>query len=447
METHQHLESLYPATCRSEEIEKLLTYVKEGNSCQIIGMPGVGRGNMCKFLAYNHDIRVKHLGNMQTSYHFVFVNFAEIKNRPLFDAMKFIFLELVSSLHERLFEEAFEKADKIFKESLSYQDELVLFQGLKDAIDYLVHEKNLTICLLFERFETYIPILTEDFFIRLRSLRDHAKYKFSVVFSVVRPLEELVEPTMLADFYEFFVGRSIYLSLSDISGINFRIAYLEKITQKELGKDCIADLLSVTSGHGKLTRLACESLLANTSTLSTIPQLDSYLLKEKTIQSSLMELWNFLTPSEQECIESLVQSNPTTVIPFLESIHLIHNNKITIPLFERFLEQLVKTSAQPTSALTYDQATNTIRKGHMIISEQLTSSEFRLLRFLLENADKVLDRETVIAAVWKNTATIQGVTDQAVDQLIFRLRKKIEENPTIPTHIVTVKGRGLRFIP
>lgn len=446
MEIHQHLESLYPADSRFEEIEKILSFVKEGNSCQMIGMPGVGRGNICKFLAYNRNIRIKHLGNSQTSYHFIFVNFAEIKNRPLFDAMKFIFLELVSSLHERLFEDAFEKTDKIFKESLSYQDELVLFQGLKDAIDYLAHEKNLTICFLFERFETYIPQLTDDFFTHLRSLRDHAKYKFSVVFSITRPLEELVEPTMLADFYEFFVGRTVYLPIEDSPGIHFRITYLEKLTKKSLGETCIKDLLSLTSGHGKLTRLSCEALLANTKEITSQQDLQTYLLKEKTIQGALTELWQFLTPSEQECVESIILKKPCTFSPFLESVYIIVNNKISIPLFVPFILKQTENQIQETEHFVYDETTNAIKKGALNISEQLTSSEFRLLKFLIQNAEKVLDREQIITSVWKNTATTEGVTDQALDQLIFRLRKKIEENPNIPLHIQTVKGRGIRFV-
>src|SRR6266849_8365964 len=84
---HIHLESLYPENSRCSEIEKILNFVQRGDSCQVIAMPGVGRGNLIKFLAYNHKIRVKHLGDKQTQYHFVFVNFDEIKHRPVTDAL------------------------------------------------------------------------------------------------------------------------------------------------------------------------------------------------------------------------------------------------------------------------------------------------------------------------------------------------------------------------
>jgi DNA-binding winged helix-turn-helix (wHTH) protein len=53
----------------------------------------------------------------------------------------------------------------------------------------------------------------------------------------------------------------------------------------------------------------------------------------------------------------------------------------------------------------------------------------------------------VINAVWENMQSTAGVTDQAVDQLIFRLRKKIESDPNNSIYIQTIKGRGFKFTP
>ena len=52
----------------------------------------------------------------------------------------------------------------------------------------------------------------------------------------------------------------------------------------------------------------------------------------------------------------------------------------------------------------------------------------------------------MVNAVWGDLASTQGVTDQALDQLIFRLRKKIENNPNQPRHLLTIKGRGFKII-
>ncbi|MDE2591211.1 MAG: winged helix-turn-helix domain-containing protein [Patescibacteria group bacterium] len=436
---HHHLEGLYPHDARYVELEQLLTYIKDGNSAQLIGVPGVGRGNLCKFLVYNHNVRINHLGGDQTRYHFVFTNFAEVKNRPLGDVLKFMFLQLVSSLHERRNEDAFIKTDTMFKKALSYKDELVLFQGLKDAVDYLVHEKDLHIIFLFERFELYIPLLTDNFFVHLRSLRERAKYRFSVVFSLNRPLEDLVEPKILADFYEFFAGHIVYVGLSDKPGIQFRIAYLQQLADKKLTKTQMETLTELTGGHGKLMRLGAEALLASTTTVEK--NMEQFLLSQKTIQGALFEIWSFLTPSEQHFLSKKPKETPPE---FLIDVGLIiPKGTLAISLLKPFLTK--EDSQTDTYKIMYDVTTNTIKKGDINISEKLTAAEFRLLQFFLEHKNTILDRDTIISAVWKDTATTAGVTDQALDQLIFRLRKKLEEDPNNPRYIITVKGRGIKF--
>lgn len=447
METqHEHLESLYPQNSRFPEIEKLLSFVRKGVSCQMIAMPGVGRGNVLKFLAYNRNIRLLHLGEKQTDYHFVYINFDEIKSRPVIDALKFIFLELVSSLHERGQDHAFEMVNNLFKESLSYHDELVLFQGLKDAIDFLTAEIQLHIILLFERFETYLPKLTPDFFNYLRTLRNKAKYKFSVVFSVTRPLEETVESVILADFFEFFTGHDVFLDLTDTPGILFRIHYLEQLTTQQFDKKSLEQLLTLTGGHGKLTRLSAELILGRNTTHKKDSLTPDFLLSQKTIQNALKEIWDFLSPSEQDALLALSQKkSPGEVHQFPQQIHLLSGNNITIPLFQSYLHQYAQSLKSQQEPILYDVATNTIKKGTTILSDKLTASEFRLLRYLIEHPLIVLGREEIINAVWKDSASTLGVTDQALDQLIFRVRKKIEEDIANPVHIQTVKGRGIQF--
>ncbi|OGH14799.1 MAG: hypothetical protein A2687_00990 [Candidatus Levybacteria bacterium RIFCSPHIGHO2_01_FULL_38_26] len=66
---------------------------------------------------------------------------------------------------------------------------------------------------------------------------------------------------------------------------------------------------------------------------------------------------------------------------------------------------------------------------------------------MVQNPNKIIEREEIINIVWANTKSTAGVTDQALDQLIFRVRKKIEDDPNNPEHLQTVKGRGFRFLP
>jgi DNA-binding response OmpR family regulator len=73
---------------------------------------------------------------------------------------------------------------------------------------------------------------------------------------------------------------------------------------------------------------------------------------------------------------------------------------------------------------------------------ELTSLDFRLLSVFVENRGRCLKREQLLDKVWGRGAC---VTDRVVDNHIVALRKKIETDPALPRHLVSVRGMGYRF--
>ena len=72
----------------------------------------------------------------------------------------------------------------------------------------------------------------------------------------------------------------------------------------------------------------------------------------------------------------------------------------------------------------------------------LPLKEFELLEILLANAGRVLTRETLIDRVWGPHYV--GDT-KTLDVHVKRLRSKIEDTPSTPTRIVTIRGLGYKF--
>ena len=72
----------------------------------------------------------------------------------------------------------------------------------------------------------------------------------------------------------------------------------------------------------------------------------------------------------------------------------------------------------------------------------LTPLEFDLLRFLAENEGRVFSRDVLLDALWGYD--YYGDT-RTVDVHIRRLRTKIEEDPSNPKYIITVRGKGYKF--
>ena len=76
-------------------------------------------------------------------------------------------------------------------------------------------------------------------------------------------------------------------------------------------------------------------------------------------------------------------------------------------------------------------------------SVRMTSKEIRLLRYFLENEGRVISRNELLTEVWNLSGNLQT---RAVDQVIARLRKIIEPDKTSPTHLLTVRDAGYRFV-
>jgi DNA-binding winged helix-turn-helix (wHTH) protein len=439
-----HFESMYPDTAREKDIEKLALFIKEGASAQLLSIPGVGRGTVFGLLAHNKKVRIRHFGKEHNSLHFVLVNFSEIRNRPLYDATKFLFLALSDSLKERGMSAEYTKINKIFKEALSFGDELVLSQALKEATDYLTLERKLKLIMLFDRFEEYVPTVTSEFFANLRTLRTRAKYQFSVIFSLNRPLEDLLEPSTLSDYYEFVAGHIVYLPLYDNVTTDFRVSYIEKVTKKKLPPATISQVVKETGGVGKLVKLSIEALLSEKQVVDE-KKLSQYLFSKRSIQGALGEICRSLTPSEQTALIERKYEDKSA-ITYLECVSILVSGRIQIPLFDQHISTHRAEQKNNIRQIVFDQSTNSIKSGDVVLSDQLTASEFKLLSFLLESQERIVTRDEIIAATWSDVKSTAGITDQAVDQLIFRLRRKIEEDPNNPTHLQTVKGRGFRFV-
>ncbi|MFV0444933.1 MAG: response regulator transcription factor [Planctomycetaceae bacterium] len=73
----------------------------------------------------------------------------------------------------------------------------------------------------------------------------------------------------------------------------------------------------------------------------------------------------------------------------------------------------------------------------------LTTMELQLLRYFLEHEGQVLSRQQILKDVWEQNA---DVTTRTIDNFVMRLRKYLEADPTVPQHLLSVRGTGYRFV-
>jgi DNA-binding response OmpR family regulator len=74
----------------------------------------------------------------------------------------------------------------------------------------------------------------------------------------------------------------------------------------------------------------------------------------------------------------------------------------------------------------------------------VTRKEFKTLEFLTKNAQRVISREELLNEVWGYQ---NYPYTRTVDNHMLRLRQKLENDPSRPSHFLTVYGQGYKFLP
>ncbi len=75
---------------------------------------------------------------------------------------------------------------------------------------------------------------------------------------------------------------------------------------------------------------------------------------------------------------------------------------------------------------------------------KLTAREFELLRFFADHPNEVVTRDQLLDEVWGYDSF---PTTRTIDTFVLNLRKKIEDDPSDPRHLLTVHKMGYRFVP
>lgn len=91
--------------------------------------------------------------------------------------------------------------------------------------------------------------------------------------------------------------------------------------------------------------------------------------------------------------------------------------------------------------ITVDCSRRVVRIGNKIL--HLPPKEFELLHVLAKNKDRVLHRNVLLDAVWGEDA---GEASRTLDVHIRWLREKIEDDPSLPRRIMTIRGIGYMLV-
>ncbi len=137
-------------------------------------------------------------------------------------------------------------------------------------------------------------------------------------------------------------------------------------------------------------------------------------------------------------------------IPVVGQVTLQDGDTVQIALAQQFL-YLTSDATMPLS--DFEDASGRLRLelrsrrvwvDNQVIEPPLSALQFHVLRVLSDHQGQVVDRQQLVSEAWGEDEAV-GVSDQALDALLRRLRDRIAAIDPAHTYIVTVRGHGVRL--
>jgi hypothetical protein len=154
-------------------------------------------------------------------------------------------------------------------------------------------------------------------------------------------------------------------------------------------------------------------------------------------------------------LEDLGSKNGTYLngSPISEPSYLADSDVVQVALVQHFVflssdaTMPVGIGPQGTIArkrLKLDQASKQVWVHGKELLPPLSVPQFRLLQLIYEKEGQVVSRPELIDFIWGEEGTA-GVTEQALDALVRRLRERLRQTDYKHQYIITIRGHGLRF--
>lgn len=408
MSTHPW--SKHPQYYREKEVQALNTALNAGECVSLIGLSGMGKSNLLGYLAY----RSSAIDTEGPEYVLIDCNRIQEINPSSF------FQLAVSRLRAYLGPEQNDPPQ------IDEGD----FDEFEKMIAMIITQTSRTLALLLDGFDDLVLETERPFFNLLRALRDTHKYRLTYLLATRQPLTELADAEKIREFDDLFVANQMWLnplSEADARWTLHRYEERHNCSFDDLANEALLNL----SGHhpGLLVSLA------SAWPEGKLEQPSSWLGHSRVVRECEL-LWGDLP----EMLRSAAYDLPITD-DTLHEAGVAVEGRLFSPVFESFVRNLQGTE------LSLNASTGEVFRGGIRLDIALTPKEHDLLAYFLDHQNVICEKDELIQAVWPEDKVFEhGVRDDSLAQLVRRLRVKVEPDPSTPTFLLTIAGRGYRMI-
>ncbi|MBN1178042.1 MAG: winged helix-turn-helix domain-containing protein [Anaerolineae bacterium] len=433
----------------TEELNCLHGHTAAGACCIVTGMSNTGKSSLLRYLvAQNAPVSE---GCTQV---LIYIDC----NRVL-DLSEQGFYEVVlratrSRLHQLSFpDDLIDPLDQAYRKVTHPPNPFAIPLGFIEGIETLLERAQCQFTLIFDEFDEPFAEIEGRMFLNLRALRDRYRNALTYIVGTERPLDQIRDDTETAEFRELFAGHICTMNLTPNPEVERWVQELAGQKGGQLSDEEVAFVVEQAGAHpGLLQTISLLTLRARSVAPETYAKMGRALIVEAMPGDELTRrecerLWRQLAVTERAALHALAVGTPIgdKMAARLARLGLTDvRGAIFGACFAEFARQRGQQRTDLPGGIWLD-----VDAGEVYINGQkapmLTNLEYRLLQVLYERKNKLCDKYQLIEQVW-GEQYIDEVDDARIEKLISRLRAKIEEDPTDPHYLVTVRGRGYRFI-
>jgi hypothetical protein len=322
-----------------------------------------------------------------------------------------------------------------------------------------VFEQDLrAIVFLFDQFDAVYETLNGRFFANLRAIRDEYKYRISFVLLSRHELAALASSPEREEFEELFSSNTIGLGPYNKDDSLLLLQRVGSRYGQKLDARKSQTLIELTGGHPGMLKAASIALFKeNLELYKEQTELLGALLNVADVLSECDKLWNSIGTAEHQFLKRLeTDSSPprdkqTKNLLQLKGLikaeedYFVHFS----PLFAEYVSRWKAVEPAATKlaagAIRIDTA-GEVWVNDELVAPALTKKELLLLEYFCLSPGRLRTKDELIAAAYPDEyRSGVGVSDDALNAVVKRLRDRLQPYSGFGDKIVTLRGKGYRL--
>lgn len=444
---------------RKAEQAQLLSYIRQGLSCAIIGPSNIGKSSLLRALGSQENRLI--LANMQPP-----AVFARLDCLMSGDSPAGLYELVLSALIDALDEgdtapDLLYELRRIHTELRRTLEESPARSLLVEAIRQVVSATALRLVIGLDELDESLGRLPPWPFRTLRALRDDMPGRLVYAAAASRRLDRLLPDASLYEFREMF--HSQLLLLSPLSDADSLLCYQRLIAQPAEPappgdvESRQALILTLAGGHPGLMKRLHHSLQGYPTLPSfSIEDWSNRLLDDYAIQQELQRLLDELEIEERDALMAFTSGGYARLDSarrqLLADRGLLAGSgggsvRLFSPLFLTFLRgQRAQLQQLKPEGVFCDQESGRIFVAGREMTNDLTLQERKIIRCLYQKKGKLCSYDDLHNAMYGiNIEDKDYMPNSTIQEAVRRLRNKIEPKPAQPRFLITVSGEGYRL--